>query len=58
MFTSSLKTSHVIDYTELRDKIRARVEWESCDFTIPMDFCIEFQNSTFPPVMEFTEGIF
>ncbi len=27
-------------------------------FSIPIDFCIEFWNSTFSPVLEFTEGIF
>ncbi len=27
-------------------------------FSIPIDFCIEFWNRTFPPVLEFTEGIF
>ncbi len=25
---------------------------------IPIDFCIEFWNSIFSPVLEFTEGIF
>ena len=58
LFTSSLKTLHVINCTELCDKIWACVQRESCGFTIPMDFCIEFRNSTFPPVLEFTEGIF
>ncbi len=27
-------------------------------FSIPIDFCIEFRNITFPLVLEFTEGIF
>ncbi len=27
-------------------------------FSIPIDFCIEFWNSTFPPVLEYTEEIF
>ncbi len=27
-------------------------------FSIPIDFCIEFGNSAFSPVLEFTEGIF
>ena len=27
-------------------------------FSIPIDFCIEFWNSTFSPVLEYTEGIF
>ncbi len=27
-------------------------------FFIPIDFCIEFWNSTFSPDLEFTEGIF
>ncbi len=27
-------------------------------FSIPIDFCIEFWNSTFPPVLEFTKVIF
>ncbi len=27
-------------------------------FSTPIDFCIEFWNSTFSPVLEFTEGIF
>ncbi len=26
--------------------------------SIPIDFCIEFWNSTFPPVMEFNKGTF
>ena len=55
------QTLHLIDCTESRDKIRVRVERESyvcCCFSIPIDFCIEFWNSTFPPVLEFTEGIF
>ncbi len=50
----SMKTSYVIDCIEPYDKIRARVEWESCVFSIPIDFCIEFWNSTFPLVFEFT----
>ncbi len=60
LFKSSLKTLYVIDCTEPCDKIRARVERESCGFfSIPIDFCIEFWNSTFPPVLGFTEeGLF
>ncbi len=27
-------------------------------FSIPIDFCIEFWNSTFSPVLEYTEEIF
>ncbi len=27
-------------------------------FYIPIDFCIEFWNSTFSPVLEYTEEIF
>ncbi len=27
-------------------------------FSIPIDFCIEFWNSTFSPVLEFTKEIF
>ncbi len=27
-------------------------------FSIPIDFCIEFWNSIFSPVLEYTEGIF
>ncbi len=27
-------------------------------FSIPIDFCIEFWNSTFPPVLEYTVDIF
>ncbi len=47
----------MIDCTEPRDKIRERVERESCGFS-PIDFCIVFWNSTFTPDLEFTEGIF
>ncbi len=47
------------DCTYPRDKIRARVKQERRDyFYIPIDFCIESWNSTFPPVLEFVEGIF
>ncbi len=28
------------------------------DFSIPIDFCIEFWNSTFSPVLKYTEEIF
>ncbi len=27
-------------------------------FSIPIDFCIEFWNSIFSPVLEYTDGIF
>ncbi len=27
-------------------------------FSIPIDFCIEFWNIIFSPVLEYTEGIF
>ncbi len=27
-------------------------------FSIPIDFCIEFWNNTFSPVLEYTEVIF
>ncbi len=27
-------------------------------FSIPIDFCIEFWNSTFSPFLEYTEEIF
>ncbi len=55
LFTSSLETLHVI-CTEPHDKIRACVAVGF--FSIAIDFCIEFWNSTFPPVLEFTGGIF
>ncbi len=29
-----------------------------CFFSIPTDFCIEFWNSTFSPILEYTEEIF
>ncbi len=31
---------------------------ETCGFSIPINFCVEFWNSTFSPVLEYTEGIF
>ena len=48
----------MIDCIEPRDKIRAHEKGETVFFSIPIDFCIEFWNSTFPPVFAFTEGIF
>ncbi len=55
MFTSSLKILHVIDCTKPCDKIRAQVDRKSYGFfSILIDFCIEFWNSTSPPVLEFT----
>ncbi len=34
------------------------VDKEAVVIFIPIDFCIEYWNSTFPPVLEFTEEIF
>ncbi len=55
---SSLKTWHVIDCPEQRDKIRHAWNGKVVFFSIPIDFCIEFWNSTFPQILEFTEVIF
>ncbi len=53
-----MKTVHVTNEPYCVTKRGRVLSGKPVVFSIPIDFCIEFWNSTFSPVLEYTEGIF